>query len=282
MHVARTGNDDMRGLNFQSWARAARMTPPSHLLDMDGVLVRGGTQIDGSVEYLKILRDAGVRFMLFTNNSRFTPATHAEKLSALGFPITENEIFTSAIATARFISSQHPGATVFAVGDPGLSEALTDAGCTLVDDDPDYAVIGESMDYDYAALARAAHFVMEGARFIGTNPDVNGPVEGGMHPACGAACAMIASSSGKQPYFIGKPNPLMMRGALDMLGVRAADAIMVGDRMDTDVLAGLELGLKTALVLTGATSREKLDDFPFKPDFVVPRLRDLAKEFGLD
>lgn len=258
------------------------MQAPAHLLDMDGVLVRGGTAIDGSVTYLQRLRAAGIRFMLLTNNSRFSPRVHAEKLSALGFPITEADIYTSALATANFVARQHPGASVFAVGDPGLVEALVAAGLHLVDEAPDFVVIGESMDYNYSALARAAHLVMNGARFIGTNPDVNGPVEGGFHPACGAACAMIEASSGKSPYFIGKPNPLMMRGALNLLSVRAAEAIMVGDRMDTDVLAGLELGLRTALVLTGTSTRESVKDFPFRPDHIVPRLLDLAEVLGLD
>ena len=257
------------------------MQIPAHLLDMDGVLVRGGTAIDGSVEYLHRLRRAEVRFMLFTNNSRFSPRVHAEKLSALGFPITAKEIYTSALATSNFIARQKPGATVFAVGDPGLFEALVADGLNLVDEAPDFVVIGESMDYSYAALARAAHLVMNGARFIGTNPDVNGPVEGGFHPACGAVCAMIEASSGKSPYFIGKPNPLMMRGALNHLSVRAANAIMVGDRMDTDVLAGLGLGLQTALVLTGTSTRESVEEFPFRPDHIVPRLLDLGEVLGL-
>ncbi|NBZ89409.1 HAD-IIA family hydrolase [Stagnihabitans tardus] len=255
---------------------------PAHLLDMDGVLVRGGTAIDGSVEYVSRLKAAGVRFMLFTNNSRFSPRVHAEKLCALGFPITEADIHTSALATAQFLASQKPGATVFAVGDAGLFEALVSDGCRLVDEAPDFVVIGESLHYDYAALAHAAHLVMNGARFIGTNPDVNGPVEGGFHPACGAVCAMIQASSGKAPYFIGKPNPLMMRGALNRLSIRAANAIMVGDRMDTDVLAGLELGLQTALVLTGTSTRESMKGFPFRPSHVVPRLLDLAPVLGLE
>lgn len=258
------------------------MQIPAHLLDMDGVLVRGGTAISGSVAYLERLRAAEVRYMLFTNNSRFSPQVHAEKLSALGFPVTEQDIYTSALATAEFLNTQLPRATVYAVGDAGLFEALVAAGCRLVEEEPDFVVIGESMEYNYASLARAAHLVMNGARFIGTNPDVNGPVEGGFHPACGAVCAMIATSSGKTPYFIGKPNPLMMRGALNRLGVRAANAIMVGDRMDTDVLAGLELGLQTALVLTGTSTRESIKSFSFRPDHIVPRLFDLGKLIGLD
>lgn len=257
------------------------MAVPRHLLDMDGVLVRGGTAIERSAEYLHLLRNADVPFIIFTNNSRLTPEVHAENLLKLDFPVSAQDIFTSAIATARFVAAQKPGARIFAVGDPGLFHALEEHDLTIVDTSPDVVVIGESLQYDYTSIARAAHFIMEGARFIGTNSDVNGPVEGGFHPACGAVCALIAASSGKEPYFIGKPNPLMMRGALDKLHVRAADAIMVGDRMDTDILAGLELGLTTGLVLTGTSTRESMTEFSYRPDFVVPRLFDLANQFEL-
>lgn len=269
-------------LLYSNQRKTPGMPFPKHLLDMDGVLVRGGTAIDGSVDYLTLLRANDVPFIIFTNNSRFAPDVHAENLASLGFPVEADNIFTSAIATARFVAAQKPSARVYAVGDPGLFHALDEHGLRVVDSAPDVVVIGESMEYHYPSLARAAHFVMEGARFIGTNPDVNGPVEGGFHPACGAVCAMIAASSGKQPYFIGKPNPLMMRGALDKLGARAAEAIMVGDRMDTDVLAGMELGLTTGLVLTGTSTRESITSFSYRPDFVVPRLRDLAAQLGLE
>lgn len=257
------------------------MTIPCHLLDMDGVLVRGMAEIDGSVAYLDLLRAHDVPFMVFTNNSRFAPETHAERLRSIGFPVEAENIYTSALATARFLRQQKPGATVFAVGDDGLRMALERAGCILTRSAPDFVVVGESLDYDYAELALATRLVGDGARFIGTNPDVSGPVEDGQHPACGAACALIEASTGKRPYFLGKPNPYMMRAALDRLGVRAAQAIMVGDRMDTDVLAGLELGLKTALVLTGSSDRATIGLHPYRPDLVIDRLHDLAGHFEL-
>ncbi len=252
---------------------------PNHLLDMDGVLVRGREPIAGSVEYLKMLNDKKIPFMVLTNNSRLAPELHSDRLNELGFPVSADNIYTSALATARFLHNQKPGATCFAVGDDGLHIALVEAGCVLTNENPDFVVIGESLEYNHADLARGAHLVDEGARFIGTNPDVNGPVEIGRHPACGAACAMIAASTEKQPYFLGKPNPLMMRGALERLGARAADAVMVGDRMDTDVLAGMELGLETTLVLTGSSSADDVEKFPFRPDRVIARLSDLAFHF---
>lgn len=260
----------------------ANGTTLSHLLDMDGVLVRGAEPITGSTDYVRSLRDRQIPFMVLTNNSRFAPNVHSERLNSIGFPVLPEEIYTSALATARFLRNQKTGAACFAIGDEGLRAALVDAGCILTDKDPDFVVVGESLDYDYSSLAKGAGLIERGARFIGTNPDVNGPVETGLHPACGAACAMIAASTGKQPYFLGKPNPLMMRGALERLEARAADAIMVGDRMDTDVLAGLELGLATALVLTGSSSAEDVEKYPFKPNLVVPRLSDLAEHFDFD
>ncbi|MBT3708380.1 MAG: HAD family hydrolase [Verrucomicrobia bacterium] len=252
---------------------------PSHLLDMDGVLVRGKQPIAGSIEYVRMLKEKKISFMVLTNNSRFAPDVHSDRLREIGFPVDAENVYTSALATARFLRTQKAGATCFAVGDNGLHVALEAAGCNLTDKNPEFVVIGESLDFNYADLAKGAHLIDQGSRFIGTNPDVNGPVEIGRHPACGAACAMIAASTGKTPYFLGKPNPLMMRGALERLGVRASEAIMVGDRMDTDVLAGMELGLETTLVLTGSSKVEDVSEFPFRPDRVVARLSDLAYDF---
>lgn len=257
------------------------MTHRPHLLDMDGVLVRGMQPIDGSPQYLDLLRVNDIPFMVFTNNSRFAPDVHAERLRSIGFPVEAKNIYTSALATARFLSLQKPGATVYAVGDEGLHLALKNKGCIQTEIAPDFVVIGESLDYSYSELALASKLVADGARFIGTNPDVSGPVEDGQHPACGAVCALIKAATGKTPYYLGKPNPFMMRGALDRLGIRASEAIMVGDRMDTDVLAGLELGLKTALVLTGSSERNTIGLHPYRPDLVADRLHDLAGHFGL-
>ncbi len=247
----------------------------AHLLDMDGVLVRGGEPIPGSVEYVAGLVERSVPFQIFTNNSRFTPEDHAGRLNAVGFPLTAEHIYTSALATAHFIKLQKPGASAFVIGDHGLAAALQEAGCRLTEMAPDFVVLGDTVSYHYEQIATGAHLVAGGARFLATNPDVNGPTERGLHPACGAVAALIEKATGRQPYFVGKPNPFMMRSALDRLGVRASDAIMVGDRMDTDVVAGLELGLVTALVLTGVTQREDIDRFPFRPNHVIERLADL-------
>ena len=247
------------------------------LLDMDGVLVRGSMAIDGSIGFVEHLVAAAIPFQIFTNNSRFTADDHAARLSGVGFPVTADHIFTSAMATAHFIKLQRPGASVFPIGEAGLTAALTQAGCRVTENAPDYVVLGESLSYHYEYIGMGARLVANGARFLATNPDVNGPTEQGLHPACGAVAALIQAATGKAPYFIGKPNPFMMRSVLDKLKLRAAEAVMVGDRMDTDVLAGLELGLTTALVLTGVTQRADIDNFAFRPDMVGERLADLTR-----
>ena len=253
-----------------------QVRPKGFLLDMDGVLVRGATAIEGAIGFVESLVSGGTTFQIFTNNSRFTAEDHAARLQAIGFPVTAEHIFTSGLATARFIALQRPNATVFPIGDAGLTAALTAAECRITENAPDYVVLGEALSYHYESIAAGSRFVAAGARFLATNADVSGPTEHGPHPACGAAAALIQAATGKAPYFIGKPNPFMMRCVLDKLGLRAADAIMVGDRMDTDVLAGLELGLTTALVLTGMTQREEIDNFAFRPNIVAERLADLA------
>ncbi len=247
----------------------------AHLLDMDGVLVRGGQPILGSVAYVARLVADGKPFQIFTNNSRFTPEDHAERLRAVGFPVQPEHIYTSALATARFVQLQKPGSSAYVIGGHGLVEALQRAGCRITEVAPDFVILGDTVSYHYEQIATGVHLVAQGAWFLATNPDVNVPTERGLHPACGAVAALIERATGRQPYFVGKPNPFMMRSALDRLGVRAADTILVGDRMDTDVVAGLESGLRTALVLTGATARADIDQFSFRPDCVLDRLADL-------
>lgn len=247
----------------------------AHLLDMDGVLVRGGQPIPGAVDFVRRLVEEKVPFQILTNNSRFTPQDHADRLEALGFPVDKDCFYTSALSTARFIGMQHKGASAYVIGEHGLTEALQSVGCRITQFSPDYVVLGEAMSFHYEQIVLGARLILKGARFIGTNPDVNGPSEHGLHPACGAIAALIEAATGKKPYFLGKPNPFMMRGVLAKLNVRAADAVMVGDRMDTDVLAGLESGLRTVLVLSGVTQREDLERFPFRPDHVVESVVDL-------
>jgi len=249
----------------------------AHLLDMDGVLVRGGQPIEGSIEYVAALVATGKPFQIFTNNSRFTPEDHAERLRAVGFPVSPEHIYTSALATARFVEMQKPGSSAYVIGDHGLVEALRRAGCRITEFAPDFVVLGDTTAYHYEQIATGAQLVAKGAWFLATNPDATGPTETGFHPACGAVAALIEKATGRQPYFVGKPNSFMMRSALDRLGVGAANTIMVGDRMDTDVVAGLESGLKTALVLTGVATVADMERSPFKPDLVIERLADLSK-----
>ena len=256
--------------------------PLYHLLDMDGVLVRGEKAIEGSADYLNLLVQHETPFLVFSNNSRFTPQQMADLLRGLGFPVSSENVYTSAMSTARFINLQKPGARCFLIGDKGLIDAIDNEGCIFDDVAPDYVIVGESLDYSYAELAQGARLVNKGARFIGTNPDVNIPVEDGIIPACGAACALIEAATGRAPYFLGKPNPFMMRSALDKLHARASDAVMVGDRIDTDVIAGMELGLKTVLVLTGASQNTDLDHYPYQPNLILPRLLDLSEYMFAD
>ena len=255
--------------------------PPAHLLDMDGVLVRGGEAVDKSADYIQILIDEDVPFIVFSNNSRFTPEVMATRLQDVGFPITHNNVFTSAQTTAHFISQQKPGASCFVIGEDGLKSALDSEGLVFNDTDPDYVVVGESVNYNFPDMARGSQLIAAGATFLGSNPDKTIPVEQGVYPACGAACALIEKATGVKPYFLGKPNPFMMRSALDRLGVKAQETIMVGDRLDTDIRAGMELGLKTALVLTGASTRAELVKYPYKPDIIVDRLFDLCGIFDI-
>lgn len=254
---------------------------PCHLLDMDGVLVRGMEPIEKSADYVKLLSKNKVPFLVFSNNSRFTPKMLASRIRRLGFELDDTQVYTSAVTTADFIYSQNPDATCFPIGEAGLIEALQEKGLRFNEVDPDYVVVGESVDHSFAELTRGVQMVLKGARFVGTNPDMTIPAEGGIIPACGSACAMIEAATGTAAYFVGKPNSFMMRAALAQLDRHPSETIMVGDRIDTDVRAGMELGLKTVLVLTGASSKSSLQQYPYSPDLVVPKLHDLASCFAL-
>ncbi|MDX8457893.1 HAD-IIA family hydrolase [Mesorhizobium humile] len=248
----------------------------AYLLDMDGVLVLGGVPVEGSVGFVRALVENMRAFQIFTNNSRYTPEDHAHRLLGMGFPIEPHHIYTSAMATARFVSEQLPDASVYAVGDLGLMSALQAAGCRFTVFSPDFVVLGDADSYHYEEIVTGARLLCAGARFIATSPDPSVPAEKGMHPACGAVAALIAEATGFKPYFVGKPNSFMTRCALEKMGVTAEQTVLVGDRMDTDVLAGLESGMRSALVLTGATARADVARFPFRPDVIVDRLADLA------
>jgi len=244
------------------------------LTDMDGVLVHEGIPIPGAAEFLERLVDRRRRFLVLTNNSRFTPRDLAARLARSGLQVPEGAIWTSALATASFLDNQLPGGTAHVVGEAGLTTALHDVGYTLTDVDPDYVVLGETQTYSFEAITQAIRLVADGARFIATNPDATGPSAQGPLPATGAVAALITRATGAQPYFVGKPNPMMFRSAMNRIEAHSETTIMVGDRMDTDVVAGIEAGLDTVLVLTGSTRREDIARFPFRPGRVLDSIAD--------
>ena len=235
------------------------------LLDMDGVLVYEAHAIDGASAFVSALRDRGIRFMVLTNNSTYTPRDLSARLARSGIDVPEECIWTSALATARFLDNQRPRGTAHVVGEAGLTTALHEIGYVMVDADPDYVVLGETRNYSFTAITQAIQLINDGARFIATNPDPSGPSREGMLPATGAVAALITKATGINPYFVGKPNTLMMRSALNAMDAHSEDTVMIGDRMDTDIVAGLEAGMRTVLVLTGSTARGDVDRFPYRP-----------------
>ena len=247
----------------------------NYLIDMDGVIVRGNELVPGADEFLQRLHDRQIKFLILTNNPQYTPVDLQHRLQRIGLSLTADHIYTSAIATAQFLKSQKPNGTAFVVGEVGLTEALHEAGYVLTDQQPDFVVLGETTTYSYGRITQAVRLILEGARFIATNPDPSGPGEGGLVPACGAIAALIESATGIKPYFVGKPNPLMMRAALRYLGEHSENTIMVGDRMDTDVRVGIESGLETILVLSGVTNREDIERYPYRPTRVIDSVAEL-------
>lgn len=247
----------------------------NYLSDMDGVLLRGSTPIPGAADFIKRLRDKNIPFLILTNNSQYTQRDLHVRLLYMGLDVPPESIFTSALATAQFLDSQRPGGRAFVIGESGLTTALHDAGYILTDKEPDYVVIGETTTYSFARITQAIRIINAGARFIITNPDSSGPGEGGTVPATGAIAALITAATHIHPYNIGKPNPLMMRMALRTLNAHSEDSLMIGDRMDTDVVAGLESGLRTALVLTGVTTSELIDTFSYRPTYVYNSVADI-------
>lgn len=247
----------------------------SFLIDMDGVLVLGQTLIPGAVEFIERLTSQERNFMLLTNNSRYPPEILQHHLHRIGLDIPADKIHTSALATAQFLNSQQPGGSAYALGEDGLYEAMEDIGYTFTDEKPDYVVLGETNDYSFDRITRAIRLIVAGARFIATNPDNSGPSEEGIVPAGGALAALIERATGIAPYFVGKPNPLMIRTALRRMNEHSENTIMVGDRMDTDILTGTEGGLETVLVLTGVTSRDQALRYPYQPTRIVESVADL-------
>ncbi|KQY60294.1 HAD family hydrolase [Aeromicrobium sp. Root495] len=248
----------------------------SWLTDMDGVLVHEESALPGAADFIATLKDHGLPFLVLTNNSIFTPRDLRARLLAAGIDVPETAIWTSALATAQFLSEQRPEGTAYVIGEAGLTTALHDVGYVMTTRDPEYVVLGETRTYSFEAITRAIQLIERGARFIATNPDATGPSPSGSLPATGSVAALITKATGVEPYFVGKPNPLMMRSALNRLEAHSETTVMIGDRMDTDVLSGLEAGLRSILVLTGSTSADQVDRFPFRPTRVLGSIADVV------
>jgi NagD protein len=246
------------------------------LIDMDGVLVHEEAPIPGATEFVEALKASGMSFLVLTNNSIFTPRDLRARLLGSGIDVPERSIWTSALATAQFLDDQRPGGTAYVVGEAGMTTALHEIGYVMTDRDPDYVVLGETRTYSFEAITKAIRLIENGARFLATNPDPSGPSPQGTLPATGSVAALISTATGRQPYYIGKPNPLMMRSALNQLEAHSETTVMVGDRMDTDVVSGLEAGLRTILVLTGSTTRDQVGRFPYRPTLVIDSIADVG------
>ncbi|MEA2305581.1 MAG: 5-nucleotidase [Solirubrobacteraceae bacterium] len=250
----------------------------SWLMDMDGVLVREAQAIPGADAFLARLRERGTPFLVLTNNSIYTRRDLAARLRVSGLDVPEDSIWTSALATARFLEDQRPGGSAFVIGEAGLTTALHTAGYTLTEREPDYVVLGETRTYSFERITQAIRLIDRGARFIATNPDATGPSAEGPLPATGSVAALISRATGVDPYYVGKPNPLMMRSALNAIDAHSETTAMIGDRMDTDVVSGLEAGLETILVLTGLTTQEDAERHPFRASRIVDSVADLLPE----
>ncbi len=250
-------------------------TKKGFICDMDGVIYHGNQLLPGVREFVDWLYRENKQFLFLTNASSRSPRELQQKLGRLGLDISEDHFYTSALATAKFLQKQAPGCSAYVIGDHGLYNALYDAGITINDVDPDFVVVGETADYCYDHILKAMNLIERGARLIATNSDITGPIENGIAPACRAFVAPIEATTGKSAYYIGKPNPLMMRTGLHLLGVHSSEAVMIGDRMDTDVIAGIESGLDTVLVLSGVSTRDTVNQFPYRPRLILSGVGDI-------
>jgi NagD protein len=248
----------------------------SWLTDMDGVLVHEQRLLPGAAEFIEALQANGRRFLVLTNNSIFTPRDLRARLLASGIDLPEESIWTSALATAQFLAEQSPGGSAYVIGEAGLTTALHDAGFVMTESDPDYVVLGETRTYSFEAITTAIRLLEKGAKFIATNPDATGPSADGSLPATGSVAALMTRATGLSPYYVGKPNPLMMRSALNRLEAHSETTVMIGDRMDTDVIAGIEAGMRTILVLTGSTPRDRVGTFPYRPTTIMESIADVV------
>lgn len=251
------------------------MQKKNYLIDMDGVLISGKTLIPGADTFIETLKSKGIKFLVLTNNSTYTQVDLAYRLKTIGLEIQPEQIFTSALATAAFMKSQKETGSAFVIGETGLTVAIHNAGYILTTQHPDFVVLGETFDYAFQQVTKAVRLIVAGTPFIATNPDPTGPSEGGVVPACGAMAALIEKASGRAPFFCGKPNPFMMRSALNYLGVHSENTVMVGDRMDTDVVAGIQSGMETVLVLSGVTTLKMIEEYPFRPSHVFKSVADI-------
>ena len=247
------------------------------ICDMDGVIYHGNRVLPGVVEFIDWLKKEKKEYLFLTNNSGSTPRELQQKLARLGLDVSEEHFYTSALATAAFLKEQAPGCSVYAIGEAGLLNALYDAGITMNDVNPDYVVMGEGKSYSLDTLTKAVNLVNKGAKLIGANSDISGPIENGIAPACRALVAPVELATGKQAYFCGKPNPLMMRTGLNILGCHSGEAVMVGDRMDTDIISGMECGMTTVLVLSGVSTRETIATFAYRPPVILDGVGSIAQ-----
>ena len=247
------------------------------ICDMDGVIYHGNEIIDGVKDFVEWLKKEGKQFLFLTNNSGKSPKELAVKLGRMGLKVDETHFYTSAQATARFLSVQAPGCSAFVIGEPYLYNALYEAGIALNDYDPDYVVIGETFNYNLDAMCKAMRLVEKGAKLIGTNSDLTYPNEQGNVPACRALVSPVELTTGAQAYYVGKPNPLMMRAAMHMMGVTSKETVMIGDRMDTDIIAGIESGMMSVLVLSGVSTLENIQKFPYRPTYILDKVGDIAE-----
>lgn len=247
----------------------------NYLIDMDGVLVTGKTLIPGAELFIERMQAAGTKFLILTNNPLYTQRDLEHRLNTSGLNVKAENIFTSAMATARFLQNQNPNGTAYVIGESGLTQAMHEVGYVQTDTNPDYVVLGEVNNYNFEMIAKAIRLINAGAMFIATNPDSTGPTEAGIVPATGALAALIEKATNRAPFFVGKPNPLMMRSAMRYLGVHSENTVMVGDRMDTDIVAGVMSGLDTILVLTGVSKKDDVKRFPYRPTQILNSVADI-------
>ncbi len=250
----------------------------SWLMDMDGVLVHEQDAVPGAPEFIARLKELGIPFLLLTNNSIYTPRDLAARLMRTGLDVPEESIWTSALATAQFLYDQRPGGSAFVIGESGLTTALHEKGYTLTERDPDYVILGETRTYSFERITQAIRLISAGSRFIATNPDNVGPTPDGPLPATGSVAALVSRATGVDPYYVGKPNPLMMRSALNAIDAHSETTAMIGDRMDTDIVAGIEAGLETILVRTGVTQVGEEERYSYRPSRIVDSVAELISE----